>query len=359
MGQEVKKIEVPDGVLSKKAYIEWKTAEAALNSHPKRYYHLKDRDESVDCFMPVYSLKRKKDELFLGNEEDFQECIKRSNFFITERGKLLKYRYKAIGKSSKNNGIPLLLDRSAEILEMFGKYLTVTEVHKVITTEWNLPYVTIKQINHFQRQNIEAIKKLQETYVQSYNDLRLVHKKSRLQELSELYNDRKQKYKDTGKEPDYKLLLQTIEAIRKEIEGNKYTLDAAVKVDIDIALNSHIQQEVLREVNINQLIVAKVAARLGVNGMYLMEKLESSFYAKFTGFKKPDNNRQTDPINYPSQQLYNFDEIRLKDAQKRKEYEDAKIVEEETSIEEQEVMEEIRDKLKEALKKKLGQAKNK
>jgi hypothetical protein len=164
-----------------------------------------------------------------------------------------------------------------------------------------------------------------------------------LDEYSQLYEHRKTRYEETNNREDYKLLIQTLEAIRKEVEGDRLTVDGGIEINVQQNIQMHINQQVFRELNILDFIVAKVSARVGVNPQKLMYSLENSYYAKFTGFKRPDNNRDTDEIHYPSRELYDFDMIRTKATE-------AKIIEEQPKVVEE--TPEIKNNLMEALLKK-------
>jgi hypothetical protein len=164
-------------------------------------------------------------------------------------------------------------------------------------------------IERFRVENLEAIQAEQDKYVKDWSGLKLVYKKSRLDEYSGLYEDRKIRYEESHHRDDYRLLLQTLESIRKEIEGDRLTVDGAVEVNVQQTINVHIQQDLLKNLNILQFIIARVAVRMGRSQTFLMERLEKSYYSKFTGIAIPDNNRDTDEIFYPSRELYDFNKI--------------------------------------------------
>lgn len=308
------KIVIPEGVVDEKAYLKLREEEEKLINDPLRFYYCKDADYEFDFFTAHASVLRKVEQLNV-SEEEAQLIIIKSKDFIRKRGFLTKYRYAAFKKKGDPyiNRNSILDHKKAELLTLFGRFYTCEEVHKIVTLQWGLN-VEYSTVTRFRNNNLEAIQVEQDKYVKDWSDIKLVYKRSRLDELTELYNDRKQRYLDTKNREDYKLLLSTLEFIRKEIEGDRLTVDGGLEVNVQQTINIHVQQDVLRNINIIQFIIARVAVRMGLNPMFLMERLERSYYAKFTGFATPDNNINSDEIFYPSRELYDFNRIKLQNA---------------------------------------------
>lgn len=226
-------------------------------------------------------------------------------------GKMVAFKRKAF--NVKQNGPysmqeSILDGKAAELLEYFGRFYSATEVHRIVTTEWGLE-VNYTTIDNFRKRNFDRIKERQEEYKRDYSDVRLGHKRSRLDELQYLYTHRKTKYESTGSKEDYKLLLQTIEQIRKEVEGDKLTIDGHLSMDVERTVSLHIQNEVLKHVVINDIIVARLSARLGVDSRLLINKLHNSYYSKFTGFAMSGEDDLDTTPTYPSKFVYNFDDV--------------------------------------------------
>jgi len=220
-------------------------------------------------------------------------------------------------KLRENNALPSLighwdqaLERSQELLDLFGKLYSGTEVHKIITTEWGLETVKYDQVLKFQRTNADVIAKLRNEYTDNIKDLRLTHKKSRLDELSSLYASRKQRYYETKYKSDYELMLKTLEQIRKEVEGEQVTINGHIQVEHEQAIQNHVNMEIMKNINVNDIIVSRLCARLKVNPKYILYRLHTSYYSKFTGFL-PDSMGDDEDIRYPSEIVYDFDRLRL------------------------------------------------
>lgn len=310
-------------VINKQYYDEYIHKKQELLDDESRFYYAKTDDVKFDFWQP-YSytcfLIRK------SNIEDYEVKIieEKAKEYQGKRNRLSKLKFLAYksGNNDESTYKGILNPYTAQLLGLFGKFNSVPEVHKIITTQWGLP-CSFETVEKFRNNNYELILTEQDKYVKDWSNLKLVYKKSRLDEYSGLYENRKIKYDETQNREDYKLLLQTLEAIRKEVEGERLTLDGNLEVNVQQTINLHIQQDVLKNLNILQFIIARVAVRLGLDSAFLMQRLQKSYYSKFTGFEKPDNNRNTDEIYYPSRELYDFDRIEI---------ENAKIVEEEQQV---------------------------
>ena len=297
---------MPIGVVDEDAYKEYvrvrdsktlKNAEATTS----------DPNVVVNLRATTYVIKKK---IFHLPSEEQEDLLTRASALRKLTGKMVAYKRKAFNiknKGSYSMQESLLDSKAAELVEYFGRFFSAKEVHRVVTLEWGME-VNLNTIDAFRRRNIEIISTRQEEYKRDYSDVRLGHKRSRLDELQFLYNHRKAKYEQSGSKEDYKLLLQTIDQIRKEVEGDRLTVDGAVQIDVEHTVNMHIQQEVMKTVVINDIVVGRLAAKLGVDSRLLINKLHNSYYSKFTGFDGQRELSEEAPM-YPSKFVYNFDEL--------------------------------------------------
>jgi hypothetical protein len=299
---------IPENVINVEAYQLLVTAEKELQDSPDRFYHCKTADVIIDCLTGWTGVNHA---IKINKVADYEAALvmEITKKFISKWGKLNKLRWNAFKGERGLNKFNVLDPKKAELIAVFGKYNTVAEAHKIVTTNWNLD-VSYATIERFRLENLEIIQSEQDKYVKDWSGLKLVYKKSRLDEYSGLYEDRKIRYEETHHRDDYRLLLQTLEAIRKEIEGDRLTVDGSVELNVQQTISIHVQQDILRNLNILEFIIARVAVRMGKSTSFLMERLEKSYYSKFTGIIQPDNNRDTDEIFYPSRELYDFNKIK-------------------------------------------------
>lgn len=203
------------------------------------------------------------------------------------------------------------IDRMAEIVEMFGRFYSISEVHKVITTDWGVD-ITTHSLSRFRSNNMPKILELQEKYRREFSDVRLGIKRSRLDELSYLYNTRRQIYDKTTRLDDSRELRAILLDIRREIEGDRVIIDGNMSIDINQTISVHINQEMMNTLGIKSMIIARTAAKLNVSPLMLQYRLSRSYYAKFAGFMKSDINISDEEIPYPSKIIYNFEDLEIK-----------------------------------------------
>jgi hypothetical protein len=221
----------------------------------------------------------------------------------------------------------LLDKRRNEIIMLFGKFYTVSDVFKIVNQKWGYN-VSKNLVEKFFKDNVDAISDYQEEHKSNLDDVRLFHKKSRLEELLGIYNQAKTKYDSTQNREDGKFAAQLLSQIQKETEGNRLIIDGKMQIDIQATVSMQMQLEIQKKTNILDIIVSRAAARLNVNPRYLLSRMHESRYAKLTGMAMLSEGESADDnindiISYPSQFNYSLDE--LKDmfySNKRKEAEE-------------------------------------
>ena len=313
-GQEKKEVlvrgvvkKIPTGVLNVEAYDEYMRI---LNSDTLKNCEIETSDPNctVNLRSLLFRLEAKIGHLPM-EERDEIKARQRAMHSIT--GKLSQLKKKAFGIAQ--NGPysfqeSVLDEKSSELIEYFGRFHSAYEVHKIVTIDWGYD-VNFTTVDNFRKRHLDRIKEKQEEYKRDYSDVRLGHKRSRLDELQYLYNHRKQKYEEGENKDDYKLLLITIDQIRKEVEGDKFTIDGHLTMDVEHTVNAHIQNEVLKNIVINDIIIGRLSAKIGVDSRVLINKLHNSYYAKFTGFDTSNPDSLDEVPIYPSKFVYNFDDL--------------------------------------------------
>ena len=306
-----KALSLPMGVVDESAYRQYteiRDSKTLKNVEAQT----SDPNVSVNLRATDYVIKKKISHLPKAEQE---ELLGRASVLRKLTGKMVGFKRKAFNiknKGSYSMQESLLDSKSAELVEYFGRFFSAKEVHRIVTLEWGME-VNLNTIDAFRKRNMEVVTARQEEYKRDFSDVRLGHKRSRLDELQYLYNHRKAKYESSGSKDDYKLLLTTIDQIRKEVEGDKLTIDGNIQMDVEHTVNMHIQQEVLKTVVINDIVVGRLAAKLGVDSRLLINKLHNSYYSKFTGFDPTKELAEELPM-YPSKFVYNFDELQAQQA---------------------------------------------
>lgn len=217
--------------------------------------------------------------------------------------KRMNLKRKAFGSFRKSAS---LTQFHSEVCELFGKYHTIKETYDILKG-WGLQ-ITPTQLSEFRKANIEAIEELKIKYRSSFENVRLGHKRSRLDEYTELYSKAKKKFQQTENKEYFSQMLKILDFIRKEVEGDIMTVNGKIDVDMELNLQQHINKEVLKTINLKEIVISRVCVRMGIDPLILLYDLNNSFYRKINGVvDEPDFS--TD-ISYPSQQHYDFRQIK-------------------------------------------------
>lgn len=199
-----------------------------------------------------------------------------------------------------------------QLIVLFGRMFTLKEVHEICLTQWKLT-VKVQALQDFRRDNQVEINKLIEEHQRTYSDIRLGHKRSRLEELTWLFHERKRIYETTKKADDHRLLLATLAQIKSEAEGDVIRIDGNVDININQSIESHIHNNLMKTIGIKEIVMGRVAAKIGVPAVRVIEALNKSHYRQIIDAE--DIEHEVLP-NYPSLQNYDFDRIRMMNEQK-------------------------------------------
>jgi hypothetical protein len=323
MEKELK--DVPEGVTDREAYDEW----LKLSKHPilttKRVVELSDGEVVNLASFPHIIQKRIQ---HLPVKEQTSVMAKKDLYYkINNKATALKRAAFGLKQGRQEKGSGLLDSKREEMLEYFGRMFTVDEVLKIVNTEWGIP-MNKQSVMNFRKEYASEIESRVEKFKASYSDIRLGVKRSRLEELVWLYSKQKEKYENSRSREDYKLLLVTLEQIRKEAEGDRLTIDGKIDVNYEATIHAHLRDEVFKSMNLKEIILGRVSARMNVNPVKLIFSLNQSFYAKFSNVLGTYDDESQGELIYPSQMNYNFEKIQKYQEQRDQEVQDAVIVEE-------------------------------
>lgn len=244
-----------------------------------------------------------------------------------------KAQERAAGRAKE---LGFLKAKKSQLIELFGRMFSTEEVHKHIVETWKFP-IALNDVIDFRRNNIAIISEKQEIHKREHSDLRLVHKRSRLEELTYLYNRLKDKTNAVPNREDFKAMTAILVEIRKEIEGEKFTINGRLDVNIEADINVHLQKEVFKEFSLTQIILGRVASRMNVHSARLIQGLNNSYYARYNRFlgNEPED-VDFEEIDYPSNYGYDFEKIKGKYREKEiaynKQKNDLKQSESETEL---------------------------
>ena len=295
-----------------------------------------------------------------------EEILERVRVVKVLQRKMLEHKAKAYGREklssmttlSGESGKMFLDERSSEVLGYFGRYLSVKEVSNIINVEWGID-ITQKELKSFKDDHTDSITALQESFRKDTSSIRLSHKRGRLEELTWLYADRKQRYDQTGARAEADLMLKIIKQLKDEMHVNELNIKGEINVKIQHTIAEHIEREIMGSLAINDIIIARAAFRLGVNPAMIINRLHNSIYARFTGFNTRSQDFMSEEVIYPSTMVYDWRTIGRQHegkTQKDKRVEYSKF--EEVKPEEKTTLDGVRERLKRKLAENKGKTKN-
>lgn len=316
----------PKGVVNTDDYNRYLVFKEKWEKHPYRFYKKKIKGkileidlasskDKIESILKNFSLsKEEKNEIFKINDE-IQFLIKTSvlhkkrafgdnRVLLTEAGFI---------PDELSGVFPIIIDLS-------GRFYKPEEIHRILCEDFEVTSITVNQIKNVVKENLNKIRSLQEEYQKDYSDVRLAYKRSRLEELQQMYNNRKSQYSKNYNREDEKELLVLLEAIKKEIQGD-LVVNANVNLQIEEKSNFFIEQEMLKNLNISMFVLARICGRMNVNPNLVLSRLAHSRYAQFSGYSEKglSPTAATDPIDYASNIVYNWPQIEAQNEERVKE----------------------------------------
>lgn len=304
----------------------------------------------------VEHLPQNEQEIIFNTRNKYSSLIiKSKNFFRASVGAYGNEANKTTLTPTHNK---LFLDKKAELLDLFGRFFSIDEIISISKKDWGKSQYTKEVLASFYKENFDEINAQREKHKQDFNHLRLSHKTSRLEELTWMYNKMKLKYERSASREDHRVLLQTIDSIRKEIEGDRLTIEGNIDLTIQEEVNSQIRNEILRGLPLREIIIGRLAARLNTSPRELVKDMCSSYYARFNRLLGGVEEATIQETSYPSEQEYDFEFIKNVNDEREK-VEKKQLIESQTKSEETIVSDNSKNLLLERLKQNANNLKSK
>lgn len=258
-------------------------------------------------------LKRHKKILQTKPKEVQEEFEKQRQYVQGLLIKMMHSKGRIFKKSSKDVKAELE-DHTTQILELLGQDYSVAEVHKIFKDKnVNIAYPVLLK---FAKRNEEKVRELKNIWREGIDDVSISIKRSRLEKLNYLLNDLLQHYERAtplSKITYSKEIRGILDQARKEVEGEEVKLTINGRIDIEATISTYLNQHnILRDLTIHQIVISRVAARLGIPSGAIIDRLAFSFYSKFNGFNS--NKDLSTKILYPS--AVNYDILDLENKNK-------------------------------------------
>ena len=290
---------------------EWAKEERDLS--PKRYF---------DITLNAGTTKEK--ELHI----DFQQTVNPSAVIKSAGGSLedmqkangARLGYLALDRAYNNSVLALnmalgiksrkprnIVDYTGTIMELFGKFYTVTDVHNVLSKEYRIK-VPEDELRKFYVEHRDLITKRRAEYVLNSKEFRIATETGRLEVLNRLLVEFEIKNKAAGGSnlEISNMILRIVEQARKEVKGNelKMTVDGRIDVSATVHAESNVV-DVMKHLSINALVIGLTAAKAGLNPAVLIGQLANSWYSQFNGFN--GNIMEGKEVRLPSALIRSYD----------------------------------------------------
>ena len=303
------KLLIPDDIIDPTQYRIY----CALKNHPilrDIIYVASDGTEiNIGC-MP--NLLKKRIEHLSPKEQE--EILERKRQYNQIRMKVALAMGRAKGQVGRNGGrtheeMQAALKISPfeqDVIELLGRMFTTQEVVKIMVQD-NKIECTEQEVKEILKNHIAEIEKKRDDFRERVADVRLYNKRPRLEELAWMYSKMKQKFIVLNNTDTYNAMLRTLEQIRKEAEGDTININSALDINIELTIQTQLQREALKTINLKEIILGRVAARMNYDPLKLLAGLHNSQYAKFVHIGGDyDPNAE---MKYPSQSPYDFAKI--------------------------------------------------
>lgn len=312
-----KKIEIPEEVVDQKAYIKY----TVLMNNPilkNRIIDLSDGGEVNIGLLPhvfkkkIEHLPPKEQEVLLERKQDYMRLLQKKNIALAQAyGNAGRYggRKNKDGELSYQKKAELALEQ--DIITLLGRMFSIQEVVKILVEDNGIA-VSTEKVKQIMAKNLVTIERAREEFRNKVTDVRLYNKRPRLEELAWMYSKMKMRYIAMNSTDAYNAMLRTLEQIRKEAEGDILNINGAVDVNLSVELQAHIQKEIIKTINIKEIILGRIAARMNYDCKKLIAGLHNSYYNQFVQISGDfDPNAE---MQYPSLVNYDFAEIERKNA---------------------------------------------
>lgn len=312
-----KKIEIPEEVVDQKAYIKY----TVLMNNPilkNRIIDLSDGGEVNIGLLPhvfkkkIEHLPPKEQEVLLERKQDYMRLLQKKNIALAQAyGNAGRYggRKNKDGELSYQKKAELALEQ--DIITLLGRMFSIQEVVKILVEDNGIA-VSTEKVKQIMAKNLVTIERAREEFRNKVTDVRLYNKRPRLEELAWMYSKMKMRYIAMNSTDAYNAMLRTLEQIRKEAEGDILNINGAIDVNLSVELQAHIQKEIIKTINIKEIILGRIAARMNYDCKKLIAGLHNSYYNQFVQISGDfDPNAE---MQYPSLVNYDFAEIERNNA---------------------------------------------
>lgn len=321
---------IQDGIRDPAAYQIWRKLEQApILKEENRWVETSKGDINIGQLthhfkMNIADLPKEEQLKLLKIKTEFNRKRNKANVWKKKAFDLKKGKFDKHSPRQRNaNRFNHLDGYKDKLLELFGRMFTPKEVHEIAKGEWGLP-VTLQTLREFKSFYFKEIDKKVEKFKASYSDVRLGIKRSRLDELSWMYLQAKRKFREHQNQSWLREMRNILKDVKQEVEG-----DIVINGQLEVSqtLEVYAQKKALDGLALRQIILSRVANKVGLNSDQLIDKLAQSYYSRYSALSGEELERDLNKVNYPSKSEYDFNRIEKMAEKQRKKNEDFEEIE--------------------------------
>ena len=297
---------IPEGVVNVKEYHKY----LAFSRHPvvRNTIYVSSEGDEINIAMLPSPLKKRISHLSPSEQEHVLALKARYSKY---RGYIAVSKAKAFGSYGNADGLKetpkkALTPYEEDVVELLGRLFTVPEVVKIM---WEDNGIETREgdVLDIMKKHIGEIERRREDFRNRVLDVRLYNKRPRLEELAWMYSRLKSRYILLNGTEVANTMLRVLEQIRKEAEGDVININGAIDINIDATIQNHIAKEAFKTINLKEIILGRIAARMNYDVKKLVAGLHNSYYANFVEIS--GNFDPNAEMTYPSSKTYDFAEI--------------------------------------------------
>lgn len=306
----MKEIEIPNDVVDKKNYLKYIALSKSSVFRNKVY--TTSEGEEINMGMLPHRLRKAIEHLPPKEQEVILEMKQRYLTLLCKKNAAKAAAYGRLGGHNKkvHDEFQDKAERALErdIVTLLGRMFSIQEVVRILAED-NGIVISPLQVRKVMAENLVAIERAREEFRNKVTDVRLYNKRPRLEELAWMYSKMKMRYITMNTTDAYNAMLRTLEQIRKEAEGDILNINGAIDVNLNVELQAHIQRDIIKTINIKEIILGRVAARMNYDCMKLIAGLHNSYYNRFVQISGDYDPNAENDMAYPSLVNYDFAEI--------------------------------------------------
>ncbi len=305
------------------SYVEWLKMDDFITNHPDRFYTytslITNELETSDMRgIPGRAQQLAKEKG--ASPEDIKQIDNLMAMFTGFKTQKLRLGTKW-RNWLKTQGSSMFDWKKAELIEMFGRYMTNDEVKERLEKDGY--DVSNLELVKFVANNKAAINKKKLEFVNTTKDHFLAMDAGRMESLAMLHGKFLKMFnalyntpnKSAAQRAELKSisaeLRALIEQARKELKGEEVKLTVDGRIDITASLQAQKSiHELSKSIPMHILPIYLVAAKTNTNPHYILSSLVNSFYRNFNGFGNIDPNNKP-PTTIDLIRNYDWNEIQL------------------------------------------------